>query len=332
MRILMIGGTRFVGKHIVTAALAAGHDVSIFHRGKTGADLFPECEHLIGDRNTDVGALSSGSWDATIDTCGYFPRQIHELADTLGGRGGQMTFISSISAYASPSGPGIGEDAALIELDDPTVEEVTGETYGGLKVLCERALTERHGDGSLIVRPTYVIGPDDYTWRFPWWVSRIARGGTVLAPGPAADPAQYIDGRDMAEWIVAMVGRGAAGTFHTAGPSAEFTWGKELETIAATVAPDGTRLEWVDETFLIDQGLDGGALPLWSGGDEGRWVMAVDPAAAIAAGLRMRPLAETVRDTHAWTLTQRQPDAPGLSASREAELIEQFRGRPVDDN
>ena len=322
MHILMIGGTRFVGKHIVTTALAAGHEVSIFHRGRTGPSLFPECEHLIGDRHGDLGALGTGTWDATIDTCAYLPREVHTLADVLGDRGGQHTLISSISAYASPPGPGITEDADLIELDDPTVTEVTGETYGGLKVLCERAALARHGTGTLIVRPTYVIGPDDYTWRFPYWVTRIARGATVLAPGPAGDPAQYIDGRDMADWIVAMVGRGAGGVFHAAGPSSTFTWGEELATVVDAVGPAGTSLRWVDEGLLLEHGLDGHSLPLWSGGDAGRWVMAVDPAAAFASGLRMRPLADTVRDTLAWALTTDQPDAPGLSTERERELLE----------
>ncbi|MCU1364363.1 MAG: hypothetical protein JWN39_2 [Ilumatobacteraceae bacterium] len=332
MRILLIGGTRFVGKHIVTAALAAGHDVSIFHRGRTGPDLFPECEHLLGDRDGDLTALTSGTWDATIDTCAYVPRQVDQLAGALDGRGGHRTFISSISAYASPTGPGITEDAALIELDDPTVETITGETYGGLKVLCERAVVERHGAGALIVRPTYVIGPDDYSWRFPRWVTRLAAGGDVLMPGPRSDPAQYIDGRDMAAWIVTMVERGAGGTFHAAGPSAEFTWGDELDAIAAAVAPPGTRTEWVDETFLLEQDVDGGDLPLWSGGDEGRWVMAVDPSAAFAAGLRMRSLAETIADTLAWARTQQQPTSPGLSAEREHALLTAWRSRAAAAN
>ena len=321
MRILVIGGTRFVGKHIVAAALAAGHDVSVFHRGRTGPALFPEVEHLIGDRDADLSALSTGTWDATVDTCGYVPRQVHALADALGERGGRYAFISSVSAYAPPLGPGITEDAELIELPDPTVEEITGETYGGLKVLCERAAHRRFGADTLIVRPTYVIGPDDYTWRFPSWVNRIARGGMVLAPGPADDPAQYIDGRDMAAWIVHMVGRGTGGTFHAAGPSQAFTWGDELSIIADTVGPPGTALQWVDEAFLVDNGLDGATLALWSGGDEGRWVMAVDSSAASANGLRMRPLAETVRDTLDWVAANVQPSRPGLDPDRERELL-----------
>lgn len=327
MRILMIGGTRFVGKHIVTAALAAGHDVSIFHRGRTGPDLFPEAEHLIGDRGNDVSAIATGTWDATIDTCGYFPRQVRELAEALGDRGGQYTFISSMSVYAPPPGPGMTEDSALVELEDPTVEEVTGDTYGGLKVLCERAARERYGSDAFIVRPTYVIGPDDYTWRFPSWVTRIARGGTVLAPGPADYPSQYIDGRDMGEWIVDMVARHVSGTFHATGPTAQFTWGEELGTIVDAVGPEGTLLEWVDDKFLLEREVDEAALPLWNGGDPDKWVMAGDPSAAFASGLRMRPLADTVRDTLAWARQNTQPPAPGLDPERERELLAAWSSR-----
>ena len=202
MRILMIGGTRFIGRHVVEAALAADHDVTLFHRGRTGADLFPEVEHRLGDRNTDLSELATGEWDATVDTCAYLPRQVQSLADALGGRGGHHLLVSSVSAYASPAGPGFTEDAPLAQLDDPDTDEVTDETYGGLKVLCELAAVERHGPDTLLVRPTYVVGPDDYTWRFPWWVTRLARGGEVLVPGPQDAPAQVIDVRDMASWMV----------------------------------------------------------------------------------------------------------------------------------
>ena len=239
MRILLIGGTRFIGRHVVESALAAGHDVTIFHRGKTGDDLFPDVEHRIGDRNSDLSALADGSWDATVDTCAYVPRQVQELADVLGDRAGHYQLVSSVSAYASPAPRGYREDAPLAELDDPTVEEVTDETYGGLKVLCERVAVERFGPRTVIVRPTYVVGPDDYTWRFPWWVARIARGGEVLAPGPADAPSQVIDVRDMAAWMVGLLERGESGAFHAVGPSSTFTWGEQLEAIASSVAPGG---------------------------------------------------------------------------------------------
>jgi 2'-hydroxyisoflavone reductase len=327
MRILLIGGTRFVGRHVVAAALAAGHDVTIFHRGKTGADLFPDVEHRIGDRNSDLTALAEGTWDATVDTCAYFPRQVQELADVLGDRGGHYQQVSSVSAYASPAFRGYREDAPLADLDDPSVEEVTDETYGGLKVLCERVAVERFGPQSIIVRPTYVVGPDDYTWRFPWWVARIARGGDVLAPGPADAPSQVIDARDMGAWMIGLLERGASGAFHAVGPSATFTWGEELDAIAGVVAPEGTTLRWVDAAFLIDAQVDDSALPLWPGIDPDMLMMTADPAAALATGLTIRPLADTVRDTLAWTRTVEQPARPGLSIADETALLEKWQAQ-----
>ena len=249
MRILMIGGTRFVGRHIVESALAAGHEVTVFHRGQTGPDLFPEVERRTGDRNGDLAELAEGRWEATVDTCAYVPRHVHSLADSLGGRAGRYLLISSVAAYATPEAAGFGEDSPLAELDDPTVEEVTGETYGGLKVLCERAAVERFGPGTLVVRPTYVVGPDDYTWRFPWWVAGLARGGDVLAPGPADAPAQVIDARDMAAWIVGLLERGKSGAYHAVSPAPPFSFADQLEAIRAAVAPQGTTLTWVDEDF-----------------------------------------------------------------------------------
>lgn len=323
----MIGGTRFVGLHVAEAALAAGHDVTVFHRGRTGPDLLPGATHLTGDRNADLSALAEGRWDATVDACAYFPRQVHELAEVLGDRAGHYLLVSSVSVYDVPDRPGFDEDARLIELDDPTVEEITEETYGGLKVLCERAAVERFGPQTLLVRPTFVVGPDDYTWRFPWWVQRLARGGEVLAPGPADAPAQLIDARDMGTWMVGLLERAESGPFHAVGPSGDFTFGRQLEAIAAEVAPDGTSLTWVDEDFLLGEGVDGAALPLWSGGDPYRLQMTADPSRAFATGLRPRPLADTVRDTLAWLATQQQPSSPGLSAEREAALLTRWHAR-----
>jgi len=327
MRILLIGGTRFIGRHVVVSALAAGHDVTLFHRGRTGADLFPDVDHLIGDRNSDLSALSQGSWDATVDTCAYFPRQVHELATVLGDRGGHYELVSSVSAYASPASRGYREDAPLAVLDDPTVEEVTNESYGGLKVLCERAAIERFGPRTVVVRPTYVVGPDDYTWRFPWWVSRIARGGDVLAPGPADAPSQLIDARDMAAWMVGLLESAASGAFHAVGPSSTFTWSEELEAIAGSVAPEGTTLQWVDQEYLLGEGVDDTALPLWPGAEPDLLMMTADSAAALATGLRIRPLAETVQDTLEWIQSVEQPAQPGISAADEAALLERWQAQ-----
>ncbi len=327
MRILVIGGTRFVGRHVVASALAAGHDVTVFHRGRTGGDLFPDVERRIGDRDEDLSVLADGRWDATVDTCAYLPRQVQTLADALGERGGHYLLVSSVSAYASPATRGFGEDAPLAVLDDPTVEEVTGESYGGLKALCERAAVDRFGPSTTVVRPTYVVGPDDYTWRFPWWVARLAAGGEVLAPGPADAPSQVIDVRDMAAWMVGLLERQARGAFHAAGPSATFTWGEQLAAVAGAVAPAGTTLTWVDGKWLLGEQIGEQDLPLWSGGDPDVLIMTADPAAALATGLTIRPFEQTVRDTLAWTRTVEQPAAPGLAPAQERDLLARWHAR-----
>lgn len=325
MQILMIGGTRFVGRHVVEAALARGHRVTVFHRGRTGAGLFPGVEHLLGDRDSDLSALSTGEWDATVDACAYVPRQVEELADALDGRGGHHLLVSSVSAYADPDVPGIDERAALEELDDPTGEEVTDETYGGLKVLCERAAVERHGPRTLLVRPTYVVGPDDYTWRFPWWVARIARGGEVPVPGPADSPMQVIDARDMGAWMVQLLEGGRRGAYHAVSPAPGFTWGRLLEQVVEAVGPEGTRLTWVEPAAVEAIEAGPGALPLWSGGERDVWVMAADPSRAYATGLSPRPLADTIRDTLSWTDGVDVPDDVGLTAVQEQALLDSTR-------
>lgn len=331
MRILMIGGTRFIGRHVVEQALDRGHDVTVFHRGRTGADLFRDQDRvrlLTGDRDSDLSPLAEGEWDATVDTCAYVPRQVQQLADALGGRGGHLLLVSSVSAYRSPERAGYTEESPLAELDDPTVEEVTGQTYGGLKVLCERAALDRFGPSTLVVRPTYVVGPDDYTWRFPWWVARLAAGGEVLAPGPADAPAQVIDVRDMAAWMVGLLEREESGAFHAVSPAPPFSWRQQLEAIRDAVAPPGTVLTWVDGDFLLDQGIDDGSLPLWSAGDPDVLMMAADPAKAFGTGLTPRPLVDTVRDTWAWVQSATPPPGPpGISPERERDLLAAWHAR-----
>jgi 2'-hydroxyisoflavone reductase len=327
MRILVIGGTAFVGRHITEAALAAGHDVTLFHRGKTGRDLFGAATHLTGDRNADLSALAGGRWDATIDVCGYLPRQVRSLAAALGDRGGLHVFISSVSAYRTPVAPGFTEDAPLAELTDPATEDITEQTYGGLKAACERAVTELYGgSGTLIIRPTYVIGPHDYSGRFTWWVGRIARGGTVLAPGPADCPRQVIDARDMASWIVSCASRSVTGAFHAVSPAPPFGFGGMLGAIAAEVGPPATQLTWVDRDYLLAEGETGSSLPIWPGADDEHDLNAADPAAAFAAGLAPRPLRQTIAEIWAHELTSPTP-APagiGLPPAREAELLSRW--------
>lgn len=327
MRILVMGGTRFVGRQIVESALREGHDVTVFHRGSTGPDLFGETEHIFGDRFTDLALLAGRTWDATVDVCAYFPRAVDELAGALGGRGGQHLFISTVSVYAPPPGPGLAEDAELASLDDPTTETVTGATYGGLKVLCEQAAARAYGPDLLILRPTYVVGPHDYTWRFPAWVRRIAAGGEVLCPGPAAIPIQVIDARDLADYAVHLLQQGRGGTFHTVSPRPPFSFGDLLSATVDVVAPAGTELVWVDPDFLAAEGLDDQALPFWAPGEADFDVLAADPSAAYAAGLTARPLAQTIADTADWVrlAADTAPPDRGLDPDREADLIR--RGR-----
>jgi len=325
MRILIMGGTAFVGRHIARAAIDAGHDVTLFHRGQTGAGLFPEATHVLGDRNSDadLAALGGRPWDACVDVSAYLPRQVRALAGVLDGRGGHQLFISTASVYRTPVGPGFREDAPLIELPKPIAEELTLETYGGLKVACERDAVELHGPGSTVIRPTYVIGPHDRSGRFPWWVNRIARGGEVLAPGDAADPIQVIDARDMAGWVVTLLENSVAGTFHAVSPPPPFGFGQLLAAIAARVAPPGTTLTWVGKDYLLARGLDDAALPLWPGGDSESDINAADPAAAMAAGLAPRPLSQSIDEIREYELASGAvtPDGVGLTPEREAELL-----------
>jgi 2'-hydroxyisoflavone reductase len=322
MRILIIGGTRFVGRHITQAALAAGHEVALVHRGQSGADLFPLAQHLQADRNEDLSVLSGTRWDATIDVSAYLPRQVTDLARALDGNGGQYVYISSVSVYEPPAHPEYSEDSPVQTLPPGQVPDVIDEkTYGPLKVLCERAAVEQFGSGTLVIRPTYVIGPYDHSGRFTYWVQRIARGGEVLAPGRPDSPIQLIDGRDQAAFIVSSVGAGLAGTFHTVGPSMPFS--RMLEQIAETLAPADTRLTWVDPQFLLDEGQTGSSLPLWYAGDEqDALINTASPAAAVNAGLVLRPLAQTILD-----VARAEPVTGFLEPDEESRLLSAWAAR-----
>ena len=323
MRILIIGGTAFVGRHIAQAAIDSGHDVTLFHRGRTGPDLFSQATHLTGDRNDDLSALRDGQWAATVDVSAYLPRQVRSLAQALDGRGGHQLFISTASVYRTPVAPGFDESAPLVELDDPDTEQITAQTYGGLKVLCERAAAELHGPGTTIIRPTYVIGPYDHSYRFTWWVERIARGGEVLAPGDPQDPIQVIDARDMGAWAVELLEQAVAGTFHAVSPAPPYGFGDMLEAIAARIAPAGTTLTWVGKDYLLAEGVDDADLPIWPGADSESSINAASPGAAQAAGLRPRPLSQSIAELHEHELRfpTAVPHGTGISPQREADLL-----------
>ncbi|MFE4517698.1 NAD-dependent epimerase/dehydratase family protein [Kitasatospora sp. NPDC056783] len=322
MRILVIGGTRFIGLHFAEAALAAGHEVTVLHRGRSGAGQLPGATHLIADRDADLSALHGRDWDATVDLCAYFPRQVRELSAALDpGRAGRYLLVSSLSVYDVPAAPGYTEDSPLLPADGPEAEEVTVDTYGTLKVQCERAARQAFGPETLLVRPTYVIGPRDYTHRFDHWVRRLARGGEVLAPGRPDAPLQVVDVRDLAAWMLALLERGASGAYHAATPP-PFGLGDLLDAVASAVAPPGTTLTWVDEEFLRAAGVPERALPLWPADPHTRATSTADPAAALATGLLLRPVAETARDIRPF---EPQPDT--LTPEREAELLAAWHAR-----
>ncbi len=326
MRILFVGGTRFVGRAMVEAAVARGHEVTVLHRGRTNDPALDAVEHLLADRNGDLSLLAGREFDATVDVCAYVPRHVRTLAEALDGRGGHHVIVSSVSAYDEPEAAGSDEDSALVGLEDPEVEEITGETYGGLKVLCEQAAAAAYGsDGLAIIRPTYVIGPHDYTGRFTWWVRRIAAGGEVLAPGPQDAPMQVIDARDQGEFAVTVCENRTTGPFTTASPAPPFGFGDLLDATVAAVGPAGTRLSWVDPGWYAERGGTGQTAPLWTEGTR-ELVMAADPGRALAAGMTLRPLEETIADTWAW-LQQAQPDpAPGwgMPTDQEAALLAEW--------
>jgi 2'-hydroxyisoflavone reductase len=288
-----------------------------------GGDPFGQAEHRHGDRDGDLAELAEGEWDATVDVSAYVPRQVRALGEALGragGRGGRYLYISSVSAYAPTDEPGLTESAPLEALADEDTEEVTGETYGGLKALCEYAAVEVFGAGTLLVRPTYVIGPYDTTGRFTYWVRRLAQGGEVLAAGPRDQPVQVIDGRDLADFCVRLLEDGAGGPFHVAGPPPPHTLGDLLDAVRDAVAPPGTTIRWVDAAVAEEHGLDGSALPLWHGGER-EGTAAADPSAALAHGLRMRPVADSARDTLAAQDVTPLVPGVGLDREREAQLL-----------
>jgi 2'-hydroxyisoflavone reductase len=329
VRVLVVGGTRFVGRHIVQALLDAGHDVTLFHRGRGSDDPFPEADHRHGDRDGDLAELAEGSWDATVDVSAYVPRQVRRLGEALGGaggRGGRYAYISSISAYATSDRPGITESAPLAILLDEETEGVDSETYGGLKALSEYAAVESFGTDTLIIRPTYVIGPYDPTGRFTAWVRRLADGGEVLAAEPRDQPVQVVDARDLAAFVGTLLEQGARGPFHVAGPERPYAMGDLLDDVRAAVAPDGTTITWVDAGFALENGLDGGQLPFWHEGKHD-YTGAVDPGAALRHGLRLRPVGDSARDVLAAGDVTPLRDGVGLRRDREAELLRSWHSR-----
>jgi 2'-hydroxyisoflavone reductase len=316
MNILVLGGTRFVGRHIVENALAKGHKVTTFSRGKSGA--VEGAESLIGDRDGNLQALQNRAWDAVIDVSGYVPRVVRQSAELLSNKVGHYAFISTVSVYRESQEP-ITEESPLIELEDPTVEEVTGETYGGLKVLCERVVQELYSGRHSIHRPTIVAGPFDPTDRFTYWPHRFRQSGKVLVPGKPQHVLQYIDARDFAAFVVHSIEQSLTGIYNAAIPPQ--TWGALVA--ACQKVNDLGEPAWADEDWLLEQGVQPWSdLPLWIPVASAGGLLRTRSDRAEAAGLRFRPLENTVRDVNDWDKSRGPtPLKAGLSLGREAELL-----------
>jgi 2'-hydroxyisoflavone reductase len=321
MNILVLGGTAFVGRHIVERALTLGHQVSVFHRGQHGADL-PGVEHILGDRDGGLDALGDRTWDWVIDTCGYVPRIVKQSCEALKDRTERYLFISTISVYADFKEPGITERSPLAELVDPTVEEINWETYGGLKVLCEAEVSATFGGKGLIVRPGMIVGPYDHTDRFTYWFRRASKGGKMISLCERDEPVQFIDGRDLAAFCIHLLSVEARGIYQATGPQFAMTWGDIFDEAAIQgkaqyeiVRPS---LDWLKE-----HGVD--SLPSQFAEEQDQpGVYRMDIKKAIEAGLMFLPLSATIADTLEWRKSMPEPLKVGLTAEKETELIQEY--------
>lgn len=324
MRILIIGGTRFLGRHLVEAALARGHEVTLFNRGITNPNLFPQVEAVYGDREHDLDKLSGRSWDTVIDVAGYVPRIVRLSAEVLEPNVSRYVFISSLSVYADFRKIGIDESYPVGKIEGESVEEITGETYGPLKALCEKAVREIYGERALIIRPGLIVGPHDPTDRFTYWPVRVARGGDVLAPQKPQATTQIIDVRDLSDFIIKLVEENASGIYNATGPDYELTMGKLLE-VSKQVSGSDANFKWASVEFLNQNKVEAWSdIPAWIPDDEeGVGFARIDISKAIHAGLTFRPLEETVRDTLEWAKTRPTDHEwrAGLTAEREAEVL-----------
>lgn len=334
--ILILGGTGFIGPHMVREALRRGHSVTLFNRGRTNNALFPDLETIKGDRNNDLDGLKDRRWDVVIDNSGYVPRHVRASARLLAPSVSHYLFVSTVSVYASFTSD-IVEDSPLATIADETTEQVTGDTYGALKALCEKAMVDEMGAGrATVLRPTYICGPGDHTDRFTWWPVRTARGGEMLWPGQPADNIQIIDVRDFANFSVDCVERRTTGTFNTATPERSYAIGDLLADCQAVTATSVEDI-WVDEAFALAANENApvrnyGAFPVWHP-QRGPNAMAAQIVSepARAAGLHNRPVRETIRDLLSWwrTLPEERTSKlqAGLASEYEAELIARWKAQ-----
>jgi 2'-hydroxyisoflavone reductase len=336
LRILMLGGTGFLGPAEVEYALERGHTVTLFNRGRTNPQLFPDTEKLVGDRATgDLAALEGRTWDAVLDTSANVATWVRDSAAALKDSVGRYLFVSSLSAHTDNGTPGQKEDAAVFSTEDYADvvrrNAPMGEAFGPNKAEAERIVHGTFGARGLVVRPGLIVGPRDTSDRFTYWPVRIDRGGEVLAPGDGTDRAQIVDVRDLGRFLVHLVETQASGTYNAVGPRAPMTMAEMLHGIRA-VTPSEVALTWVAADFLREQGVGAWMeMPVWVyPGPDTRGFMEWDCSKAVAAGLEFRPLADTARDTLAWW-KDRGPYAPalrtGLAPDREARILAAWKAR-----
>lgn len=318
MKILVIGGTRFLGRAIVDAALGHGHDVTLFNRGKTNPGLYPGLKTILGDRITDAHLVAGLDFDAVVDVAGKHPGEVSPILQNVCAIAGRYVFVSTISVYADHSVPQV-EGQAVLEMRE---DQSAGEAYGAAKAASEELVISAFGERALVIRPGLIVGPHDQTDRFAYWPRRIATGGRVLAPGGPEHPCQFIDVRDLGEWIVRGAEEGLSGTFNATGKAS--TLGELLSRCQAVIGASKCELVWVPDDRLIRAGVTRWmGVPLWV--TEPGWEAAnrasIDKA--LAAGLAFRSLDETIADTLAWDLARGgpPPGQEGLSPTREAELL-----------
>ena len=335
MRLLLLGGARFLGRHVAEEALARGHEVTVFTRGRTPQPFGDRVRAVVGDRDPRVSpglaALEHGAWDAAIDTSGYVPRVVGASATLLAPRVGRYVFVSSLSVIAKPDRPGLDESAPVAPLADPATEDVL-PNYGGLKAACEAVVRDAYGDRATIVRPGLIVGPHDATDRFGYWVARFVHPGLLgerptraVVPAPRQRPVQLVDARDLAAWLLELCARDIGGTYNACSPAGLWTMGDLVDACVAASA-DPPVSTWVDEKTLLDFHVEPWTgLPLWIPSTEAdaSGFMSVDCDRAHAVGLFTRPLDETVRDTAAWLAARDNAGAwqHVLSSSREQLLL-----------
>lgn len=326
MKVLILGGTIFLGRHLTEALLFRGHDVTHFNRGLTNSYLFPEVEKLRGDRNCDLFPMLGRSWDAVVDTCGYFPRQVVEAAKALHQHTPLYVFVSSVNQYADLSISSVDEShhgAAFGSQAEQIDTPLTPETYGPLKSACEIAVRQVYGDGALVVRAGCLVGPCDQSHRFSYWVRRSAAGGPMLVPGRPDQFWQIVDVRDAAGWIVHMLEEGRTGTFNVVGPEQPITAVRLVKELAS-VAGINAQPIWVDTGFLRAEPSGKRWLDLAEWSDlppTMAHLYSIDNAHAIASGLCFRPLAVSARDVLCWLAQREHQEADGLEPERENDLL-----------